>query len=97
MPISLHHAQVFYQPGGEAKARDFYTKGLGLPEIERPSALAERDGLWFEAGQGQVHLSAQEDLALHGRRHFALKVDDLDAMRARRCYCGVREAHTPSR
>ena len=68
MPISLHHAQVFYQPGGEAKARDFYTKGLGLPEIERPSALAERDGLWFEAGQGQVHLSAQEDLALHGRR-----------------------------
>ena len=59
MPISLHQAQVFYQPGGEAKARYFYTKGLGLPEIERPSALAERDGLWFEAGQGQVQLSAR--------------------------------------
>ena len=94
MAISLHHAQVLYQPGGEAKARDFYTKGLGLAEIERPATLARRDGRWFEAGQGQVHLSAQEDLALHGRRHFALKVDDLDA---RRCYCGVREAQTPSR
>ena len=96
MPISLHHAQVFYQPGGEAKARDFYTKGLGLPEIERPSALAERDGLWFEAGQGQVHLSAQEDLALHARRHFALKVDDLDAMRAHLAEHGARfEDATP--
>ena len=82
MPISLHHAQVFYQPGREAKARDFYVKGLGLAEIERPATLADRDGLWFQAGQSQVHLSAQDDLALHGRRHFALKVDDLDAMRA---------------
>jgi len=83
MPISLHHAQVFYPPGEEAKARAFYTAALGLPEIPRPETLADRDGLWFEAGPGQVHLSAQKDLALHGRRHFALKVDDLDAVRAR--------------
>ena len=96
MPISLHHAQVFYQPGEEAKARDFYVKGLGLAEIERPSTLADRDGLWFEAGQGQVHLSAQDDLALHGRRHFALKVDDLDAMRAHLVKRGARfEEATP--
>ena len=96
MPISLHHAQVFYQPGGEAEARDFYAKGLGLAEIERPATLADRDGLWFEAGQGQVHLSAQDDLALHGRRHFALKVDDLDALRAHLAKQGARfEEATP--
>jgi hypothetical protein len=84
MPISLHHAQVFHPPGEEAKARAFCSTALGLPEIARPETLADRDGLWFEAGAG--------------RRHFALKVDDLDAMRSRRrCYCGVREAHTPSR
>jgi catechol 2,3-dioxygenase-like lactoylglutathione lyase family enzyme len=59
VPISLHHAQVFYHPAEEAKARDFYTKGLGLAEIERPSTLADRDGLWFEAGQGQVHRGAR--------------------------------------
>jgi extradiol dioxygenase family protein len=96
VPISLHHAQVFYPPGEEAKARSFYGIALGLPELERPTTLSDREGIWYGAGQGQVHLSAQSDLALHGRRHFALRVDDPDAMRARRCYCGVREAQTPS-
>jgi catechol 2,3-dioxygenase-like lactoylglutathione lyase family enzyme len=96
MPISLHHAQVFYPPGEEAKARSFYGKALGLAEIERPKTLLDRAGLWYEAGEGQVHLSAQPDLALNGRRHFALRVDDLDAMRARLLTHGARfEEATP--
>jgi catechol 2,3-dioxygenase-like lactoylglutathione lyase family enzyme len=67
-----------------------------LAEIARPVALADRDGLWFEAGQGQVHLSAQDDLSLHGRRHFALRIDDLDAMRAQLAQAGARfEEATP--
>jgi len=90
MPISLHHAQVFYPPGEEAKARLFYAEALGLAEIERPQTLAERAGLWFAAGDGQVHLSAQRDLALSGRRHFALRVDDLQAMRVRLSARGAR-------
>ena len=96
MSISLHHAQVFYPPGEEAKARSFYEKALGLAEIERPGTLSDRAGLWFEAGHGQVHLSAQADLALHGQRHFALQIDDLDAMRAKLAAVGVRfEEATP--
>ena len=96
MPISLHHAQVFYPPGEEATARSFYREALGLAEIERPASLSDRDGLWFAAGAGQVHLSAQQDLALHGLRHFALKVDDLDALRARLARLGARfEEATP--
>ena len=96
MPISLHHAQVFYPPGEEPKARSFYGNALGLAEIERPRSLRARDGLWFEAGTGQVHLSAQQDLALHGRRHFALKVDDLDQIRGRLSSFGARfEEATP--
>ena len=96
MPISLHHAQVFYPAGTEQKARDFYGKALGLAEVERPATLSDRDGLWFQAGAGQVHLSAQDDLALNERRHFALKVDDLDAMRATLSTVGARfEEATP--
>jgi len=96
MAPSLHHAQVFYPPGEEAKARAFYTTALGLPEVPRPETLSDRDGLWFAAGAGQVHLSAQDDLALHGRRHFALKIDDLDDMRARLARHGARfEEATP--
>jgi catechol 2,3-dioxygenase-like lactoylglutathione lyase family enzyme len=96
MPISLHHAQVFYPPGQDEEARAFYSTALGLPEVERPATLSAREGLWFQAGAGQVHLSAQDDLALHGRRHFALKVDDLDAMRTRLQSHGARfEEATP--
>ena len=96
MPISLHHAQVFYPPGGEATARAFYGTALGLAELPRPATLSDNPGLWFEAGEGQVHLSAQTDLALHGRRHFALRIDDLDAMRARLARHGARfEEATP--
>jgi len=79
VPISLHHAQVFYPPGEEARARRFYAEVLGLEEIERPDTLRDREGLWFAAPPGHVHLSADHDLALHPRRHFALRVPDLDA------------------
>jgi|SRR5919202_4358067 catechol 2,3-dioxygenase-like lactoylglutathione lyase family enzyme len=76
---SLHHVQVFYPPGQDAAARRFYAEALGLDEIARPATL-ERSGLWFQAGDGHIHLSAQQDLALHPRRHFALRVADLDAV-----------------
>ena len=79
MPISLHHAQVFYPPGEEAQARDFYGKALGLEELSRPASLSDRNGIWYSAPPGHVHLSADGDLGLHPRRHFALRVDDLDA------------------
>jgi catechol 2,3-dioxygenase-like lactoylglutathione lyase family enzyme len=74
----LHHAQVFYPPGEEARARQFYTAALGLEEIERPTTLRARSGIWYAAGTGHVHLSEDHDLGLHPRRHFALRVDDLD-------------------
>jgi catechol 2,3-dioxygenase-like lactoylglutathione lyase family enzyme len=90
MPISLHHAQVFYPPGEEAQARDFYGKALGLEEIRRPESLSDRAGIWFSAPPGHVHLSADSDLGLHPRRHFALSVDDLAAMRNRLRERGAR-------
>ncbi len=96
MPISLHHAQVFYSPGQEAQARDFYGKALGLEEIRRPEALSDRAGIWFSAPPGHVHLSADKDLGLHPRRHFALRVDDLAATRNRLLQGGARfEEATP--
>lgn len=77
---SLHHAQVFYPAGQEARARAFYVDRLGLTEIPRLTEGTGRPGLWFAAGPGQVHLSVEDDLHLHPRRHFALQVDDLAAL-----------------
>jgi len=81
--ISLHHAQVFYPPGEEARARRFYGDALGLEEIERPSTLQDRAGIWYAAGSGHVHLSADTELGLHPRRHFALRVGDLGEISSR--------------
>ena len=92
---SLHHAQVFYPPGQEALAQQFYAKRLGLRELPRPATLRER-GLWFDAPPGQVHLSADDDLGPHPRRHFALRVDDLDRLVERLRASGDRlEEATP--
>ncbi|HEV2249515.1 MAG TPA: VOC family protein [Candidatus Limnocylindria bacterium] len=92
MPVlGLHHAQVFYPAGEEARARRFYADQLGLREIPRPRSLQSQPGLWFEVpGGAHVHLAVEPDLALHPRRHFALRVDDLGRMRAALERDGVR-------
>ena len=83
MPVlGLHHAQVFYPAGEEARARRFYIEQLGLTEIPRPASLRGQPGIWFEVpGGAHVHLAVEDDLALHPRRHFALQVDDIVRMR----------------
>ncbi len=90
MGISLHHAQVFYPPGEEARARKFYGETLGLGELERPITLRDRAGIWYSAPPGHVHLSADRELGLHPRRHFALRVDDLDVTVATLRAAGAR-------
>ena len=92
MPVlALHHAQVFYPAGEEARARRFYVGQLGLREIERPASLRSQPGLWFEIpGGSHVHLAVEADLALHPRRHFALRVDDVQRMRTTLEALGVR-------
>ena len=98
MPVlGLHHAQVFYPAGEEARARRFYAGQLGLREIPRPESLREQPGLWFEVpGGAHIHLAVEPDLALHPRRHFALRVDDVARMRRDLEAGGVRsEDATP--
>jgi catechol 2,3-dioxygenase-like lactoylglutathione lyase family enzyme len=80
---------VFYPPGEEARARQFYGEALGLVELERPVTLFNA-GIWYAAPPGHVHLSADAELALHPRRHFALRVDDLDATVANLRASGAR-------
>ena len=87
---SLHHAQVFYPAGQEQRARAFYAGLLGLAELPRLTGGSGRAGLWFGAGEGQVHLSVEDDLHLHPRRHFALRVEGLDRLVASLRASGVR-------
>ena len=78
-----------------ARSRHFDGTILGLEELPRPAfAFA---GAWYAAGPGQVHLIvAEQPRALRGTReidshdgHFALRIDDYEAMLERLRSFGV--------
>ncbi|MBF2052654.1 MAG: VOC family protein [Candidatus Sericytochromatia bacterium] len=78
---ALHHVQITIPPGAEAAARDFYAGVLGLREIPKPPALAQRGGLWFELGQSQLHIGAENAPERRGgKAHVAYQVQDLAAI-----------------
>ena len=82
--IALHHVQVACPPGGEEAARRFYAEGLGLTEVDKPTALQGRGGAWFRgydargAVVAEVHVGVEEPFAPARRAHPAFVVEDLD-------------------
>ncbi len=75
MPISLHHPQcVLLRPARSAKAK-------------QPSVAKLRE---YGTGLGLAEIPRPDSLKERPRRHFALKVDDLDAMRAKLSSYGAR-------
>jgi catechol 2,3-dioxygenase-like lactoylglutathione lyase family enzyme len=70
----LDHVQVAAPPGCEAKARWFFGELLGLAEVDKPDALRDRGGVWFQAGAGQLHVGVDEAFAPARKAHPALRV-----------------------
>ena len=54
----IHHMNVAIDDVD--RARDFYGRVLGLPEIKRPNVGSP--GLWFGCGANELHLSVQTQL-----------------------------------
>ena len=80
--MRLQHANVVIPVGSTQQVAAFYEDVLGLRRIAKPAAL-DPVGAWFDVdGYAQVHLS-ERDGETHPDSHFALVVDDLDAMLAR--------------
>jgi len=79
----LDHVQVAAPPGCEAAARRFYGELLGLPEIDKPAALAGRGGVWFALGAGQLHVGVVPADAFTPARkaHPGLRMSGLGALR----------------
>lgn len=76
----LDHVQVCIPPGEEARARDFYGRVLGFLEIEKPAALKERGGLWFQVADIQLHIGVEAGVA-KSKRHPAFEVEGLAEIR----------------
>jgi catechol 2,3-dioxygenase-like lactoylglutathione lyase family enzyme len=81
----LDHVQVAAPPGCEAEARWFFGELLGLVELEKPSSLRGRGGVWFQAGHQQLHVGVEEAFAPARKAHPALRVRPgaLDPLAAR--------------
>ncbi|PKW27467.1 glyoxalase [Phycicoccus duodecadis] len=77
--VGLHHVQIACPPGSEDILRGWYGGVLGMPEIPKPAALAVRGGVWFEAGDRQLHCGVEDGFAPALKAHPCFLVDDVDA------------------
>jgi len=87
--VGLDHVQLAMPPGGEEQARAFYGGLLGMAEIPKPEPLAARGGCWFEAHGVQLHLGVEEPFVPARKAHPALRVADLERLRAALQSAGV--------
>lgn len=78
--LGLHHVQIACPAGSEDALRGFYGRLLGMPEILKPPVLAARGGVWFEAGDRELHCGVEADFRPALKAHPCLLVEDVDAM-----------------
>lgn len=87
--VALDHVQLALPPGCEAQARAFYAGLLGLAEVAKPTPLAARGGVWFEASGIRLHLGAEDPFRPARKAHPAFRVAGLEALRARLEAAGI--------
>src|SRR4051794_24358521 len=79
--MRLHHVQVSCPAGGEARARRFWVDGIGMEELPKPPALADRGGAWFHAAGGaEIHVGVETAFAPARKAHPALLLDTVAAL-----------------
>lgn len=73
--LGIDHVQLAAPPGCEDEARRFFGEVLGLREIRKPPPLAARGGVWFGAGEQQVHVGVEDGFVPASKAHPALLVE----------------------
>jgi catechol 2,3-dioxygenase-like lactoylglutathione lyase family enzyme len=77
----IDHVQLAAPPGCEAAAREFFSKLLGLPEIEKPEALRSRGGCWFQVGSKQIHIGVDATFRPAAKAHVAFAAGNIERLR----------------
>ncbi|WP_353951120.1 glyoxalase [Knoellia sp. S7-12] len=80
--LGIHHVQIACPAGSEDLLRHFYGVVCGLPEISKPTALAARGGVWFGAGDQELHCGVDGGFAPALKAHPCLATDDVDQLAA---------------
>jgi catechol 2,3-dioxygenase-like lactoylglutathione lyase family enzyme len=82
-PVALDHVQVAAPAGCEDDARRFYGDLLGLAELEKPTALRPRGGVWFGlAGGLQLHIGVAEPFVAAVKAHPGFRLSGMVELQA---------------
>ena len=81
----IHHVSLNVDDAEAGRA--FYEDVLGLRRLERPDLGIP--GHWLDAGDFEIHLIEIPGHQAPAGQHFAFRVDDADAARARLLDLGV--------
>ncbi|HMX20039.1 MAG TPA: hypothetical protein PKE35_04465 [Anaerolineales bacterium] len=83
--LGVDHVQIAIPAGGDAEreARSFFIGLLGFREVPKPPELAQRGGLWLEAGSVKLHLGVESDFHPARKAHPAFIVRGLDELLAK--------------
>jgi catechol 2,3-dioxygenase-like lactoylglutathione lyase family enzyme len=93
--MRLHHVSIPAPPDQIENGRTFYGEVLGLNEIPQPDSLGAGAVIWFEAGDGELHLFKEENPnSQPSGRHFCFAVDDVESIRARLEQAGIQTEDT---
>ena len=98
MLTAIHHVQLAIPPGGEDKARAFYSGVLGMTERPKPPILAARGGCWFRtgpesednAGAVEIHLGVEDPFVPARKAHPGVRVTGIYAFAKRLEERGVK-------
>jgi catechol 2,3-dioxygenase-like lactoylglutathione lyase family enzyme len=85
----IDHVQLAAPPGCEPEARRFFGELLGLEELEKPSSLRARGGVWFRLGAQQLHIGIEQEFSPARKAHPAFAVSRYDELLARLRSAGV--------
>jgi len=86
---AIDHVQLAMPAGREEQARAFYSRLLGMTEIEKPAELKKRGGCWFASGPVEVHLGIDPDFHPARKAHPALHCHDYYGLLNRLKHAGV--------
>jgi catechol 2,3-dioxygenase-like lactoylglutathione lyase family enzyme len=76
--IEVNHVNIRVAKAVEEATKHFYTRIVGLAEIEKPAESKKRGGAWFVCGAVQLHLSiADSEGNEESKRHICYLVANL--------------------
>jgi catechol 2,3-dioxygenase-like lactoylglutathione lyase family enzyme len=86
----IDHVQLAVPKESEAMVRKFYTGVIGLTEIEKPEPLKPSGGVWYKAGDIELHLGVEENFnSARKKAHPAFVVENLNRIRVHLIQNGV--------